>query len=151
MRSNYISPFRYKKTPENLDFPGAFALLPSKNLRFSSVTGFALWRQMKKSSASCKHGRSFSYLTSHGSWPSRRLSLAELRSTTSCFETVLKFFDCRFSLIFRAFLPFQVSVVLFLNHKNRYFFNQKPSDVAHHLPPQKAPLVYCTSLLHRCP
>ena len=22
MRSNYISPFRYKKTPENLDFPG---------------------------------------------------------------------------------------------------------------------------------
>ena len=31
-----------KKTPENLDFPGSFALLPSKNLRFSSVTGFAL-------------------------------------------------------------------------------------------------------------
>ena len=80
-----------------------------------------------------------------------RLSLAELRCSTSCLETVLKFFDCRFSLIFRAFLPFQVSVVLFLNHKNRYFFNQKPSDVAHHLPPQKAPLVYCTSLLHRCP
>jgi hypothetical protein len=22
IRSNYISPFRYKKTPENLDFPG---------------------------------------------------------------------------------------------------------------------------------
>ena len=80
-----------------------------------------------------------------------RLSLAELRSATSCFETVLKFFDCRFSLIFRAFLPFRFSVVLFLNHKNRCFFNQKPSDVAHHLPPQKAPLVYCTSLLHRCP
>ena len=65
--------------------------------------------------------------------------------------SVLKFFDCRFSLIFRAFLPFRFSVVLFLNHKNRCFFNQKPSDVAHHLPPQKAPLVYCTSLLHRCP
>ena len=80
-----------------------------------------------------------------------RLSLAELRSATSCFETVLRFFDCRFSLIFRAFFPFRVSVVLFLNHKNRCFFNQKPSDVAHHLPHQKAPLVYCTSLLHRCP
>ena len=84
-------------------------------------------------------------------WYSFELSLWELRCTTSSLQTVLKFFDCRFSLIFRAFLPFQVSVVLFLNHKNRYFFNQKPSDVAHHLPPQKAPLVYCTSLLHRCP
>lgn len=80
-----------------------------------------------------------------------RLSLAELRCSTSCLETVLKFFDCRFSLIFRAFLPFRVSVVLFLNHKNRCFFNQKPSDVAHRLPHQKAPLVYCTLLLHRCP
>lgn len=67
------------------------------------------------------------------------------------YETVLKFFDCRFCLIFRAFSPFWFSVVLFLNHKNGCFFNQKPSDVAHHLPHQKAPLVYCTSLLHRCP
>lgn len=80
-----------------------------------------------------------------------RLSLAELRCSTSCLETVLKFFDCRFSLIFRAFLPFRFLVVLFLNHKNRCFFNQKPSDVAHHLPHQKAPLAYCTSPLHRCP
>lgn len=78
-------------------------------------------------------------------------ALGELGSTTGGLQTVLKFFDCRFSLIFRAFLPFRFSVVLFLNHKNRCFFNQKPSDVAHHLPPQKAPLVYCTSLLHRCP
>ena len=95
--------------------------------------------------------RKMAYFRAFLAFLSCRLSLAELRSATSCFETVLKFFDCRFSLIFRAFLPFQVSVVLFLNHKNRYFFNQKPSDVAHHLPPQKAPLVYCTSLLHRCP
>ena len=80
-----------------------------------------------------------------------KLALGELRRATCSLETVLKFFDCRFSLIFRAFLPFRFSVVLFLNHKNRCFFNQKPSDVAHHLPPQKAPLVYCTSLLHRCP
>ncbi|CBK81582.1 hypothetical protein CC1_30110 [Coprococcus catus GD/7] len=40
MGANFCHPFRYKKTPENLDFPGTFALLPSKNLRFSSVTGF---------------------------------------------------------------------------------------------------------------
>lgn len=50
-----------------------------------------------------------------------RLSLAELRCSTSCLETVLKFFDCHFSLIFWAFLPFRFSVVLFLNHKNRCF------------------------------
>ena len=37
------------------------------------------------------------------------------------FESVLKFFDCHFPLIFWAFLPFRFSVVLFLNHKNRCF------------------------------
>ncbi len=95
--------------------------------------------------------RKMPYFRAFLAFLSCRLSLAELRSATSCFETVLKFFDCRFSLIFRAFLPFRFSVVLFLNHKNRCFFNQKPSDVAHRLPPQKAPLAYCTSLLHRCP
>ena len=36
-------------------------------------------------------------------------------------EAVMKFSDCRFSLIFRAFLHFQSSVVLFLNHRNRCF------------------------------
>ena len=81
----------------------------------------------------------------------QKSTLGELGSATCSLEAVLKFFDCRFSLIFRAFLPFRFSVVLFLNHKNRCFFNQKPSDVAHRLPPQKAPLAYCTSLLHRCP
>ena len=33
--SNHISPFRYKKIPENLDFPGSFALRPSKTSGFS--------------------------------------------------------------------------------------------------------------------
>ena len=46
-------------------------------------------------------------------------ALGELGSTTGGLQTGLKFFDCRFSLIFRAFLPFWFSVVLFLNHKNR--------------------------------
>lgn len=50
-----------------------------------------------------------------------RLALAELRSAAGGFETVLKFFDCHFPLIFWAFLPFRFSVVLFLNHKNRCF------------------------------
>ena len=81
----------------------------------------------------------------------QKLSLAELGRTTGCLETVLNLSVARFSLIFRAFWCPWLSVVLFLNHKNRCFFNQKPSDVAHRLPPQKAPLAYCTSLLHRCP
>lgn len=57
---------------------------------------------------------------------SDRSALAELRRATGGFEAVLKFFDCHFSLIFRAFLPFQFSVVLFLNHKNRCFFIRNP-------------------------
>lgn len=52
---------------------------------------------------------------------SKILTFRELWSTTSCFKTVLKFFDCHFPLIFWAFLPFRFSVVLFLNHKNRCF------------------------------
>lgn len=40
---------------------------------------------------------------------------------SGCLNTVLKFFDCHFPLIFWAFLPFRFSVVLFLNHKNRCF------------------------------
>ena len=47
------------------------------------------------------------------------LSLAELRSATSCFETVLNISMVRFSLILRAFSHFLLSVVLFLNHRNR--------------------------------
>ena len=45
--------------------------------------------------------------------------LAELRSATSCFETVLNISMVRFSLILRAFSHFLLSVVLFLNHGNR--------------------------------
>ena len=60
-----------------------------------------------KSSAPCKHGQSFLYLMSHGSWPSHRLSLAELRSATSCFETVFTWpWSKKTSIhaVFRAFL-----------------------------------------------
>lgn len=47
------------------------------------------------------------------------LSLAELRSTTSGFEAVLNISMVRFSLILQAFSHFLLSVVLFLNHRNR--------------------------------
>ena len=38
----------------------------------------------------------------------RELSLAELRSTSRCFETVLRSFLSRFSLVFRAFPDFSL-------------------------------------------
>ena len=56
------------------------------------------------------------------------LSLAELRSSTSCFETVLNSFERRFSLVFRAFPAFQCSVVLFLNQGKWCIFNQHPAS-----------------------
>ena len=90
---NYISPFRYSKTPENLDFPG---------------------------------------FLNH-------------------FETVLREFLSCFPLIFRAFPAFCLSVIRCADHKKRPFFIQRQADETHHLLPQTTPLVYCTSLLHKCP
>ena len=63
----------------------------------------------------------------------------------------MKFFDCRFSLIFRAFPAFCLSVIRCADHKKRPFFIQRQADETHHLLPQTTPLVYCTSLLHKCP
>ena len=82
---------------------------------------------------------------------SSRLSLAELRSATSCFETVLREFLSCFPLIFRAFPAFCLSVIRCADHKKRPFFIQRQADETHHLLPQTTPLVYCTSLLHKCP
>ena len=78
-------------------------------------------------------------------------ALAELGCTTCSLQTVLKFFNCRFSLIFRAFPAFCFSVIRCADHKKRPFFIQRQADKTHHLLPQTALLVYCTSLLHRCP
>ena len=54
-----------------------------------------------------------------------KLSLAELRSATSCFETVLREFLSCFSLIFRAFPAFYFSVIRCADHKKRPFFIQR--------------------------
>ena len=80
-----------------------------------------------------------------------RLSLAELRSATSGFETVLREFLSCFPLILRAFPAFCLSVIRCADHKKRPFFIQRQADETHHLLPQTTPLVYCTSLLHKCP
>jgi len=51
------------------------------------------------------------------SFRKNKLSLGELRCTARCLQTVLKFFDCRFSLILRAFPAFHCSVILCGNHE----------------------------------
>lgn len=56
-----------------------------------------------------------------------------------------------FPLIFRAFPVFHLSVIRYADHKKRPFFIQRQADETHHLLPQTTPLVYCTSLLHKCP
>ena len=82
---------------------------------------------------------------------SKILTFRELWSTTSCFKTVLREFLSCFPLIFRAFPAFCLSVIRCADHKKRPFFIQRQADETHHLLPQTTPLVYCTSLLHRCP
>ena len=95
--------------------------------------------------------RKMPYFRAFLAFLSCRLSLAELRSATSCFETVLREFLSCFSLIFPAFPAFCFSVIRCADHKKRPFFIQRQADETHHLLPQTTPLVYCTSLLHRCP
>ena len=53
------------------------------------------------------------------------LSLAELRSATSCFETVLREFLSCFPLILRDFPAFCLSVIRCADHKKRHFFIQQ--------------------------
>ena len=64
---------------------------------------------------------------------------------------VLREFLSCFPLIFRAFPAFCLSVIRCADHKKRPFFIQRQADETHHLLPQTTPLVYCTSLLHKCP
>ena len=78
-------------------------------------------------------------------------ALAELGCTTCSLQTVLREFLSCFPLIFRAFPAFCLSVIRCADHKKRPFFIQRQADETHHLLPQTTPLVYCTSLLHKCP
>ena len=78
-------------------------------------------------------------------------ALAELGCTTCSLQTVLREFLSCFSLIFSAFPAFCFSVIRCADHKKRPFFIQRQADETHHLLPQTTPLVYCTSLLHKCP
>lgn len=72
-------------------------------------------------------------------------------SLVSAGVSVLREFWSCFSLIFWAFPAFCFSVIRYADHKKRPFFIQRQADETHHLLPQTTPLVYCTSLLHRCP
>ena len=57
--------------------------------------------------------------------PVGRLSLGELRSATSGFETVLREFLSCFPLILRAFPAFCLSIIRCADHKKRPFFIQQ--------------------------
>ena len=69
--------------------------------------------------------RKIAYFRAFLAFLSCRLSLAELRSATGCFETVLREFLSCFSLIFRAFPAFCFSVIRCADHKKRPFFIQR--------------------------
>ena len=92
---------------------------PSKWVNLKS--NFLKFHHRNQAISGIEKARKMAYFRAFLALLSCRLSLAELRSATSGFEAVLKFFDCHFPLIFWAFLPFRFSVVLFLNHKNRCF------------------------------
>ena len=122
---------------------------PSKWVNLKS--NFLKFHHRNQAISGIEKARKMAYFRAFLALLSCRLSLAELRSATSGFEAVLKFFDCRFSLIFRAFPAFCLSVIRCADHKKRPFFIQRQADETHHLLPQTTPLVYCTSLLHKCP
>lgn len=92
---------------------------PSKWVNLKS--NFLKFHHRNQVISGIEKARKMAYFRAFLALLSCRLSLAELGCTTCSLQTVLKFFDCHFPLIFWAFLPFRFSVVLFLNHKNRCF------------------------------
>ena len=122
---------------------------PSKWVNLKS--NFLKFHHRNQMISGIEKARKMAYFRAFLALLSCRLSLAELRCTTCSLQTVLREFLSCFSLIFRAFPAFCFSVIRCADHKKRPFFIQRQADETHHLLPQTAPLVYCTSLLHRCP
>ena len=122
---------------------------PSKWVNLKS--NFLKFHHRNQAISGIEKARKMAYFRAFLALLSCRLSLAELRSATSGFEAVLREFLSCFPLIFRAFPAFCLSVIRCADHKKRPFFIQRQADETHHLLPQTTPLVYCTSLLHRCP
>ena len=122
---------------------------PSKWVNLKSY--FLKFHHRNQAISGIEKARKMAYFRAFLALLSCRLSLAELRSATSGFEAVLREFLSCFPLIFRAFPAFCLSVIRCADHKKRPFFIQRQADETHHLLPQTTPLVYCTSLLHKCP
>ena len=122
---------------------------PSKWVNLKS--NFLKFHHRNQVISGIEKARKMAYFRAFLAFLSCRLSLAELRCTTCSLQTVLREFLSCFPLIFRAFPAFCFSVIRCADHKKRPFFIQRQADETHHLLPQTAPLVYCTSLLHRCP
>ena len=122
---------------------------PSKWVNLKS--NFLKFHHRNQAISGIEKARKMAYFRAFLALLSCRLSLAELRSATSGFEAVLREFLSCFPLIFRAFPAFHLSVIRYADHKKRPFFIQRQADETHHLLPQTTLLVYCTSLLHKCP
>ena len=122
---------------------------PSKWVNLKS--NFLKFHHRNQAISGIEKARKMAYFRAFLALLSCRLSLAELRSATSGFEAVLREFLSCFPLILRAFPAFCLSVIRCADHKKRPFFIQRQADETHHLLPQTTPLVYCTSLLHKCP
>ena len=122
---------------------------PSKWVNLKS--NFLKFHHRNQAISGIEKARKMAYFRAFLALLSCRLSLAELRCATSCLEAWLREFLSCFSLIFRAFPAFCFSVIRCADHKKRPFFIQRQADETHHLLPQTTPLVYCTSLLHKCP
>ena len=100
----------------NLIVPDSRSLHQKNSSCFSFIGGRFLSRHKERSPKPDGFGLLVEKLA-----PSARniiSALAELRSATSCFETVLREFLSCFSLIFRAFPAFCFSVIRYANHKN---------------------------------
>ena len=92
---------------------------PSKWVNLKS--NFLKFHHRNQVISGIEKARKMPYFRAFLAFLSCRLSLAELRSATSCFETVLREFLSCFSLIFRAFPAFCFSVIRCADHKKRPF------------------------------
>ena len=92
---------------------------PSKWVNLKS--NFLKFHHRNQMISGIEKARKMAYFRAFLALLSCRLSLAELRSATSCFETVLREFLSCFPLIFWAFPAFCLSVIRCADHKKRPF------------------------------
>ena len=89
---------------------------PSKWVNLKS--NFLKFHHRNQMISGIEKARKMAYFRAFLALLSCRLSLAELRSATSCFETVFKSSEWRFPLIFQGFSGYSTKIAPPFNHKN---------------------------------